>query len=67
MPAIASGAPSLIEVTDARSGLFEAAMAIYEAEIPRGEQKTRAQILVSLAHPDVRFWAYARRGDVIGL
>ena len=36
MPAIASGAPSLIEVTDARSGLFEAAMAIYEAEIPRG-------------------------------
>ena len=67
MPAIDSGTPDLIEVTDARSCLFEAAMAIYEAEIPRGEQKTREQILASLAHPDVRFWAYARRGDVIGL
>ena len=67
MPAIDSGTPSLIEVTDARSCLFEAAMAIYEAEIPRGEQKTRAEILASLAHPDVRFWAYALRGDVVGL
>jgi GNAT superfamily N-acetyltransferase len=67
MPAIDSGTPNLIEVTDARSCLFEAAMAIYEAEIPRGEQKTRAQILASLTHPDVRFWVYARRGDVIGL
>jgi predicted N-acetyltransferase YhbS len=67
MPVDEPGKQSLVEVMDARSGLFEAAMAIYEAEIPKAEQKTRAQILASLAHPDVRLWAYVRGGEVIGL
>jgi GNAT superfamily N-acetyltransferase len=67
MPVNDPGAPGLVEVTDARSGLFEAAMAIYEAEIPKAEQKTRAQILASLAHPDVRFWAFVRGGEAIGV
>jgi GNAT superfamily N-acetyltransferase len=67
MPVDKPGTLSLVEVTDARSGLFEAAMAIYEAEIPKAEQKTRAQILASLAHPEVHFWAYLRGGDVIGV
>ena len=67
MPVDDPGTPKLIEVTDARSDLFEAAMAIYEAEIPKAEQKTRAQILASLTHPDVRFWTYVRGGDVIGV
>ncbi|MBA4338455.1 MAG: hypothetical protein C0421_06380 [Hyphomonas sp.] len=67
MPVDEPGKQSLVEVMDARSGLFEAAMAIYEAEIPKAEQKTRAQILASLAHSDVRLWAYVRGGEVIGL
>jgi GNAT superfamily N-acetyltransferase len=67
MPVNDPGSQRLVEMTDAGSGLFEAAIAIYEAEIPKAEQKTRAQILASLAHPDVRFWAYVRGGEVIGL
>jgi len=67
MPDLNPAAPKLIEVTDAGSELFGSAMAIYEAEIPRAEQKTRPQILAGLAHPDVRFWAYVRGGAVIGL
>jgi len=62
-----SGAPRLIEVMDSQSALFEPALAIYEAVIPKAEQKTRAQILAGLAHPDVRFWAFERGGEVIGL
>lgn len=67
MAAAASGAPRLTALTDARSARFDAALAIYESVIPKAEQKTRAQILASLAHPDVRFWAFERGGEVIGL
>lgn len=62
-----SAAPRLIEVIDPQSAVSERALAIYEAVIPKAEQKTRAQILASLAHADVRFWAYERGGEVIGL
>ncbi len=67
MAATISGAPRLIALTDARSARFEAALAIYESVIPKAEQKTRAQLLDSLAHPDVRFWTFERGGEVIGL
>lgn len=59
--------PRLTEVTQAHGELFAAAMAIYETEIPRAEQKTRAQIVAGLVHPDVRFWAYRRGDAVIGM
>ncbi|MBA3069521.1 MAG: GNAT family N-acetyltransferase [Hyphomonas sp.] len=59
--------PRLVRVTSRRSRAFRDAFAVYETAIPRSEQKTRAQIVAGLKNPDVHFWAYVRRQEVIGV
>ena len=65
MPASAS--LRLERVTLSRSRAFREAFAIYEATIPRAEQKTRAQIVAGFKNPDVYVWALLRDEAVIGL
>lgn len=65
MPAAAQA--RVIPLTSSRSRTFREAYAIYEATIPRGEQKSRAQMLAGLKHPGFRFWAFEYEGAVAGV
>ncbi|WP_291204646.1 GNAT family N-acetyltransferase [Hyphomonas sp.] len=60
-------APILQQVTDPRTRLFQDAFALYETSIPRAEQKTRDEILAGLGREDVRFWAYTRGDEALGM
>ncbi len=60
-------APVLTRVTNRRTRLFREAFALYEASIPRAEQKTRAQILAGLGREDVHFWAFTRGAETLGV
>lgn len=60
-------APVLRQVTDPQSRLFNEAFALYETSIPRGEQKTRDEILAGLGREDVRFWAFTRGSETLGM
>lgn len=57
----------IIPLRSSRSRAFREAYAIYEATIPKGEQKSRAQMLAGLRHPDFRFWAFEYEGRVAGM
>ena len=53
-------------LTSSRTRAFREAYAIYETAIPRGEQKTRAQIVAGLKHPGFRYWAFEYEGEIAG-
>ena len=57
----------LVRLTSSRSRMFREAFAIYEATIPRAEQKTRAEIVAGLKSPDAYVWAFLSGSDVAGL
>ncbi|HAY05514.1 MAG TPA: GNAT family N-acetyltransferase [Hyphomonas sp.] len=54
-------------LTSSRTRAFREAYAIYETAIPRGEQKTRAQIVAGLKHPGFRYWAFEYEGEIAGI
>lgn len=58
---------NLIRITHPAGAGFRDAMAIYEAAIPKPEQKTRAQILEGFSDPAFRFWALERDGGVVAV
>lgn len=60
-------APVLRQVTDPQTRLFRDAFALYETSIPRAEQKTRDEILAGLTRDDVRFWAFTRGNETLGM
>jgi len=59
--------PVLRQVTDPQTRLFRDAFALYETSIPRAEQKTRDEILAGLGRHDVRFWAFTRGDETLGM
>lgn len=60
-------APVLRQVTDPHTRLFRDAFVLYETSIPRAEQKTRDEILAGLGRDDVRFWAFTRGDETLGM
>lgn len=60
-------APVLRQVTDPQTRLFRDAFALYETSIPRAEQKTRDEILAGLTLDGVRFWAFTRGNETLGM
>jgi ribosomal protein S18 acetylase RimI-like enzyme len=62
-----SSATVLRQVTDPQSRLFRDAFALYETSIPRGEQKTRDEIFAGLGRDEVRFWAFTRGDETLGM
>lgn len=57
----------VLPLTSSRTRAFREAYAIYETAIPRGEQKTRAQIVAGLKHPGFRYWAFEYEGEIAGI
>lgn len=57
----------VLPLTSSLTRAFREAYAIYETAIPRGEQKTRAQIVAGLKHPGFRYWAFEFDGEVAGI
>lgn len=57
----------VLPITSSRSRAFREAYAIYEAAIPRAEQKTRKQMLAGLRHPGFHFWAFEYEGVIAGI